>query len=523
MATALEMLLGQDEVASGIVEKLHGGTHRLARLTGTSGAGKSHTALLAGTTWRDAGGRVLVATGDEAKSNSKLFPLLSLEGTTSPRWPTLATQGSRSVLSAAEAVAGTGGIGTSVFDLLASAISSTDAELRYLSPAERQIVDDIQRAARSRRLLLIADSAHHWDADSLGLVSDLLSQRLRSTVSSLENLSVLLVDTARDQDVAAPTEFERLAAASRAAEWEMELVGREKFGPVLEHLGLQVGLEEDTLAELHDITGGHLELAKQLVADLNTGPRTGRGTLPEYPRDITTLLEARLRSLGSSGAELEEMLTRAAVIGATFALEEIECLAVSAKDDVDRLVRRATSINFVEVGSEFLRFRHEVLRSHFLGAATPSELRRMRSQYERCLSVLRPHDYATRAALLLEAGDVPRGREIFALSAIAELRRGAAPERVLAHAVAEFPMTQTCTPILRASRAPTARSRPGTMTLPKRPCRRRPRASPQRWLLNGTTCARCARWRPRLSRASPRRGGSSSSGTRRSPTSPSSP
>ena len=133
------------------------------------------------------------------------------------------------------------------------------------------------------------------------------------------------------------------------------------------------------------------------------------------------------------------MLTRAAVIGATFALEEIECLAASAKDDVDRLVQRATSINFVEVGSELLRFRHEVLRSHFLGAATPSDLRRMRSQYARCLSVLRPHDYATRAALLLQAGDAPRGRELFALAAIAELRRGAAPERVLAHAVAEFP------------------------------------------------------------------------------------
>ena len=83
MATALEQLLGQDEVASGIVEALLDGTHRLARLTGPSGAGKSHTARLVEAKWRDAGGRVLIATGDEAKCGRKLFPLLA------PRAPSL--------------------------------------------------------------------------------------------------------------------------------------------------------------------------------------------------------------------------------------------------------------------------------------------------------------------------------------------------------------------------------------------------------------------------------------------------
>ena len=278
MATALEEMLGQDEVASGIVEALHDGVHRLARLTGPSGAGKSHTALLAAAKWHDASGRVLIATGDDTKSDKTLFPLLALEGASSPRWPALAAQGSRSVLTAAETVAGTGGIGTSVFDLLASTLSSNlEAELRYLSPAERQIVADVQRAARSRRLLLIADSAHYWDADSLSLLTDLLSERLRSTVSSLENLSVLLVDTEGDQDVASPVEFERLARASSAAKWEMKLVDRQRYGLVLEHLGLQVRLDEDTLTELHDITGGHLELATQLVADSERGAEDHAG------------------------------------------------------------------------------------------------------------------------------------------------------------------------------------------------------------------------------------------------------
>lgn len=436
----LERLLNQDEVAGAIVEFLRDDVHGLARLTGPSGAGKTYTAKLAAATWRDAGGRVAIIIGDPTKGTSMLFPFQSGMGTLPQHWRGLAAQGSRSALRVADVVVGTGGISSSIFDLLTSALRGKDeANLRHLSSDERGIVVDIQRIARSRRLLLIADRAHYWDADSLALLLEMLSPRLRSASSPLQSLAVLLVDTEQDQDMAAPMEFERLTNASRSATWSLELVDRERFGVVLELLGLEVELDDDTLDALHDITGGHLHLAEQLVADLNSGESPGLERMLRGGSGMTALLDRRLRSLDSSGVELAEMLTRAAVIGATFALAEIECLAADATVDIDRLLQRASRVNFVEVDSEALRFRHEVLRDHFLNTTEPHELRRLRSEYEQCLSLLRPGDYATRSALLRGAGDLPRARELFALAAIAELRKGTPRDRVLRDAVAGFP------------------------------------------------------------------------------------
>ncbi len=82
----LEGLLNQDEIAGAIVEFLRDDVHGLARLTGPSGAGKTYTAKLAGATWRDAGGRVVIFTGDPVKGTSKLFPFLSDIETLPQHW-----------------------------------------------------------------------------------------------------------------------------------------------------------------------------------------------------------------------------------------------------------------------------------------------------------------------------------------------------------------------------------------------------------------------------------------------------
>lgn len=434
----LGRLLGQDEVAGAIVEHLRNDEHGLARLTGPSGAGKTYTAELAGATWRDSGGRVLIATGDPVKSKRKLYPLLSGTSALPQRLQGLAVQGSRSALSVADVAVGTGGIGASVFDLLASTLrGKNERELQHLAPAERGIVTDIQRAARSRRLLLIADRAHYWDAESLDLLSEMLSPNLRSALPQLERLSVLIVDTEENQDVIAPMEFDRLTNARGVATWKLALVEKERFGLVLEHLGLDIVPDEDTLAALHDITGGHLKIAEELVADLNVGSDADLERLGR--ESISALLDARLRSLGSSGTDLAEILTRAAVIGATFALAEIKCLSEDTSFDIEEALGKGDSLNFVDVRSDTLRFSHEILRDHFLNTAGAPELRRLRRQYAQCLLLLRPGDYASRSALLLAAGELSQARELFALAAIAELRRGTPSDRALRDAFATFP------------------------------------------------------------------------------------
>ncbi len=438
--SALEGLLGQDEVASQLVDHLSRDGNRVARLTGPSGSGKSYAALLTGATWRDAGGRVIVATGDPIHAQRRLYPFLSGVGSLPRDWKGVAAKGSRGALRVADIVAGTGGLGSSVFDVLASVVTGrgTDA-LRHLSPEEREVVSELLRASRSRRLLVIADNAHYWDAASLDLLLELLSPRLVEAIDHLANVRVLLVDTEVDQGVVADTEFRRVAERAEDT-WSLRLVDEARFGLVLEHLGLDRAVDPGILAALHGITGGHLMLAEQLVAYLNAEPPEAVLQLSAGSEGVTALLDARLRSLGLAGVELADVLKRAAVIGASFAPAEIECLAGDGRADIGELIERARTVNFVDTRSRSsLRFSHEVLRDHFIQNTSSTELRELRVSFERCLSLLRPADYATRAALLLEAGQVERGRDLYALAAIAQLRSGTPVDRVMREAVAELP------------------------------------------------------------------------------------
>ena len=438
--SALEDLLRQDEVVSELVDYLSEDDHRIARLTGPSGSGKSYAALLAGATWRDAGGRVVVATGDPVQTHRRLYPFLAGIGSLPRDWRGIAAKGSRNALRVADIVTGTGGLGGSVFDVLASVLGGRASDsLRHLSAEECEVVTGLVRGSRSRRLLVIADNAHYWDPTSLGVLLELLSPRLVDAIKPMANIRILLVDTEAGQGVVAEPEF-RSVAAHTDTPWTLSLVNETQFGLVLQHLGLERPLDPELIPALHSITGGHLMLAEQLVAYLNGEAPDAARLLASGGDGVTALLEARLRSLGPSGTELAELLKRAAVIGTSFAPVEIECLARTDQTHVGSLIERARTVNFVDVHSRSsLRFSHEVLRDHFIGSTPPQELRNLRTDFERCLSVLRPADYATRAALLLEGGDLKRGRDMYALSAIAELRGGTRRDRIMQDTVAELP------------------------------------------------------------------------------------
>src|ERR1700709_980132 len=96
--STLEELVGEDRAATELLSLLEDDGRNIVRLTGPSGAGKSYTALLAGATWRDLGGRVLVALGDEANAHRTLFPFLAGAGSLPRNWRGLAAEGSRTAL-----------------------------------------------------------------------------------------------------------------------------------------------------------------------------------------------------------------------------------------------------------------------------------------------------------------------------------------------------------------------------------------------------------------------------------------
>jgi hypothetical protein len=432
-------LLGQDNLALELLDVLETPGVRVARLTGPAGSGKSHVALTVGATWRENGGRCVVAVGDPSHATRSLYPLLSGLSVLPRDWSALAGQGSRAALQTADNLTRTGGAATSIFDLLSSFFrQGLERSLRPFSNVERGIILDLRRLARRRPLLLVVDNAHWWDADSLLILLELLSDELRASVNHLDSLVVLLVDTADEQEPASPELFDTLLERCGSPTWRTSPCTRGQFSEVLRDFGLNRDLPDDVLDALFSATGGHLKLCEQVAAYAESdGIRESE--VSDESDYVARLLTARIDTLGTASKAISALLGRAAVIGLSFDENELLCLAEELDLDVPALISQAEAIRFLRRAERRISFAHDILRSAFLDEETPATLAEYRRKFEECLSILRPGDYAARAEVLLDTGDAERGREMYALAAIDQLRKGAPARRLLREVTLRFP------------------------------------------------------------------------------------
>lgn len=435
----LAELLGQDDVERRLTEELRESGTRIARLTGAAGSGKSQIARRVARAWLERGDTCVVAVGDDEHSWRELFPLLSGLSHAHRDWIGLAHTSTRMAVRMADAAAGGGGVGTSIFDLLAATFrQKTDRALKPYSAFERDVLLDLKRLARRHRLLLVADNAHWWDAQSLCLVADVISELLSETLPQLDSVAVLLVDTAAEQKIAAPEAFERLAARCVGHTHEVRRCTREQFPDVLRHFGVSADLPAEVLDELFSATHGHLKLAEQIAAyeqdaDLVDLARALDG---EY---LATLVAARFASLGSFSPEVSDVLVRAAVLGLSCTEKDLRCISDRRQAELRELVRQAEKIGFVERIEEEIAFSHDVIRTAIIDEQSPSLLEDLHLKLAKCLSILRPGDYGARAQALLKGGDRERAREMVSLAGVAQVRRGVPASRVIHHAAGEFP------------------------------------------------------------------------------------
>lgn len=434
----LSTLLGHDVVEQQVVADFENPDTRIVRITGPSGSGKTWIAQHICDQWRDGGGTCVIALGDDALEWRELFPLLSGLSTARQDWAEMAHAGSRSATQVAGVVSGTGGIGTSVFDLItASFRQKTERALIPYSETEKRVILDLRRLARRRRLLLIADNAHWWDSRSLCLLKDLTSDRLRRAIPQLEKVSILLVDTAGEQRVAAPEPFEAIASDCESATYELSHCPRSLFPEVLMMLGAPEGLSKSMIDELFTATNGHLKLVDQVAAYLS---RNGSGQRKEVDSEhLSNLVDFRLGSLGSFSPDLNELLARAAVLGLSCSERDLRCLADRRRSELRELVRQAEKIGFVEKSETGITFSHDVVRTSILKRQTPSRLEELNSKLAECIRLLRPGDYEGRARSLLQAGEREDGREMVALAGVVQIRKGVPRDRVLARAAEAVP------------------------------------------------------------------------------------
>lgn len=435
----LARLLGQDVVAELLLEDLQGAGACLVRLTGASGSGKSQIARRVAKGWRSAGGACVVATGDARHAEREYYPLLSGVFRNHLDWVKLANTGTESALRIADSALPVGNAASSVFDLLKAPFRQRlDRALKPYSSTERDILIAIKRLARSRPILLIADDAHRWDPDSLRLLADLLSERLREAIPAFNAVVVLVVDTSAEQPVSAPEAFDALVEGRVTRTRLLAGCSREEFPRVLATFGVDRRLPEDVIDALFVATSGHLALAEQIAAhQRQAGVNTEVSALDdEY---VSSLFSARFASLGSSSPEVTDLLARAAVLGLTCTEDDLLCITESRPGLLRALIEQAESIGFIECAAEGISFRHEVIHATILSEQTSADLRSLYLKLSKCLAILRPGEYAGRARALFEAGEDRAAREMVALASVAQIRRGVPRERVLRRLGTRFP------------------------------------------------------------------------------------
>ncbi|HTA33118.1 MAG TPA: ATP-binding protein [Solirubrobacteraceae bacterium] len=426
----LAELLGQNRTADGIWADLQEPDVRVVRLTGPSGSGKSFIARHIATRWREAGGSCVVAVGDDDNSWRELYPLLTGLSSAHRDWTDLAVTGARSAVRIAETATGAPPVGTSIFDLLnATFRQRTGRALQPYSDSERAIILDLNHLSRSRDVLLVADNAHWWDTDSLQLLRSLLSDRLRKTLSSLDSMVVLVVDTADEQSAVDAEKFDVLVAMCKDRTHRTERCDRRQFRELLEVFAYKGDLPDDALRLLFDVTGGHLKLVEQVTAYAMENENLSLLTSKDGDF-LASLARARFASLGTWRPEVTELLVQAAVLGLSCTERDLQCISDKKRAEIQNLVELADKIGFVAPASGEISFCHDIIRTAILRDQSPQHLRPIYEKLTQCLSILRPGDYSSRARALLEADDRENAREMIALAGVSQIRRGVDSTRV---------------------------------------------------------------------------------------------
>jgi hypothetical protein len=432
-------LLGQDVAAARLAKLLELPDACVVRLAGATGSGKSHIAKLVATEWIKHDRGCVIAVGDEERSARELYPLVRGLSDEHPDWAQLAGVGARSTLQIADRALVGANIGTSIFDLLSAAFRQRlERVLKAYSSLERDVLLDLKRLARTRKVLIVADNAHWWDRDSLLLLRDVVSGPLRDAIAQFASIVVLLVDTASEQRVAAPDAFNAIARLAVGRTEHTSRCTLNQFPAVLNAFGLTVQFPDDVLRALFIATGGHLKLAEQVAA---YAEQSSTATITNSIGDdyLSELLASRIESIGSVSPEVMKLLVRAAVLGLSFSERELLCISEAKRLTLRELIKRAEGIGFVEREGDRITFSHDIIRSVILGSGTPQQFDELYGKLSDCLAILRPGDYTARARAQAFGGESERSREMLALACVAQLRRGVPADRAMRLALVEVP------------------------------------------------------------------------------------
>jgi hypothetical protein len=311
--------------------------------------------------------------------------------------------------------------------LLHSKESRQRTQTLHLTEQEHEILFRLQHLAGRKHLLLMADDVQYWDQDSLRLLLMLLGPRLSAVYPFLKQMHVIAAVT-RDWKLEHEDVWQQVLLSLRKNEWHLESVQKDGLPALLAAFGLKVDPGEDQLALLYGVSGGHLEVLRQLAEYYACDPNkhwnllTGAGTpaLDLY-EVLQRYVKERLENLGVEGTKTLNVLGAASIIGRAFTSPELRCILGQDARQVSEALDSAERLHLVKRENSIIRFSHEALRECLL-KATAYHAPELHEAFAKCLAILRPSDFLTRAEHLLLGGQEDLATQLYFIALLRQIR-----------------------------------------------------------------------------------------------------
>ena len=417
----ISRLTGQSDALRRLLDWYDENDNRTIRIEGPAGSGKSWLADRLVAYGTSPTSSIILAVGDLWNAGRRLIPfMVALES--AGRFSRIARVALPELTRAVPQVGSSASI--LVQNILQYDELRQSRQTPYLDQAERDLLYELQRVAKEQRLVLVLDNLHWWDEASLDLLILMVSGRLEAVFPFLKDCRYVAIFTP-EQSAVVPDKLQRLQSAIQGPTLRLDRCSEANFEGVLMGLGLRNPIDPPLAATLHRLCGGHLAIASQIVAHLNTRHSVDdllhHADFESFCRGIIGL---RLAATGEHADQLEQVLTYAAVIGLSFKIRELTCLAKEVGEQLSDRIREAITLAMIIERDDLLTFSHEVFPR--LLAASNSGLKDAHNRFADCLKLLRPGDYIARVQHLNLAGRIFDARTMRTHLYLREIREGRA-------------------------------------------------------------------------------------------------
>lgn len=253
----------------------------------------------------------------------------------------------------------------------------------------------------SENTIFLCDDVQYWDEKSLQLLYLILNHT--SSDMNFFSEASFVISITKLKGVNNPTKPIYNLAANNV--FSLDTVKKENYSTALKQLGLKVALNAELIVALYSITGGNLQLSRDIVDLLNESKCSLEDTIANIVTD-KQLGHHFIERLNCTalGIEINETLKYASLFGSTFHYYELETVLDKKEGAIRKVIQEAEDYALIKKGSRSASFIHELIRKAYKDEILP-EKESYYLKYADCLKILYPGNYQLRKDSLYCAGE----------------------------------------------------------------------------------------------------------------------